>query len=69
MYEPRSSSKGMIETLSIIVGDLDNIDFRCAYVDGNNDVEMIIDDYLKESMGNETIVVTDILVEALIMSG
>lgn len=53
-------AKGMIETLSIIVGDLDNIDFRCAYVDGNNDVEMIIDDYLKESMGNETIVVTDI---------
>jgi fructoselysine and glucoselysine-specific PTS system IIA component len=53
-------AKGMIESLSFIVGNLENVDFRCAYINGNNDIEKIIDDYLKEFSESEIIVVTDI---------
>lgn len=53
-------AKGMIETLKFIVGDVQNIDTLCAYVDGNNDVEQMIDRYLSQNSENELIVLTDI---------
>ncbi|WP_368250550.1 PTS sugar transporter subunit IIA [Enterococcus sp. 2201sp1_2201st1_B8_2201SCRN_220225] len=53
-------AKGMIETLKIIVGELNNVDVLCAYIDGNNDVEQMIDAYLKDHVDDELIVVTDI---------
>ena len=53
-------AKGMLETLKFIVGDVENIDTLCAYVDGNNDVEQMIDRYLSQNSENELIVLTDI---------
>lgn len=53
-------AKGMMETLKFIVGDIKNIDTLCAYVDGNNDVEQMIDRYLSQNSENELIVLTDI---------
>lgn len=53
-------AEGMLNTLNIIVGTVQDVDIRCVYVDGNNDVEKIIDNYLAEFGLNELIVITDI---------
>lgn len=53
-------AKGMVETSKIILGAIDRLDYICAYVEGNNDVDVLIEEYLKEHRNEEIIVVTDI---------
>lgn len=53
-------AKGMVETAQIIVGQVSHLNSICAYVDGNNDIESLIDEYIEKNQEEELVVVTDI---------
>lgn len=51
---------GVIQSAKLIVGDVDYLEHINAYVDENNDVDKLIDEYLRKNKGETIIVVTDI---------
>lgn len=53
-------AKGMVETSQYIIGENDRLDYLCAYIDGNDNLSRIIDEYLENLNGETLIVITDI---------
>lgn len=51
---------GVVQSAKLIVGDVDYLEHINAYVDENNDVDKLIDEYLRKNKGETIIVVTDI---------
>ena len=53
-------AKGMVETTEFIVGKSNEIDYLCAYMDGSNDIDFMITNYLDQHNKESIIVITDI---------
>lgn len=51
-----SFSKGIYESIKIIVGEQNNVHTITAFVDGNNDLEQLVDEVLQK-IGNENEIV------------
>lgn len=53
-------AKGMMNTLSMIIGDMANVEAYCAYIDEAEAIDQTIRNLLEKNQKNELIVVTDI---------
>ena len=53
-------AQGVVQSAKMIVGDVKFFDYINAYVDGNDDIEDKIVDYLNKNRGQTIIVCTDI---------
>lgn len=53
-------AKGMVETVKMIAGDFDNLEYFCAYTKEDEDVEKAIQAIVQENQENELFVVSDI---------
>lgn len=53
-------AQGVVQSAKMIVGDVKFLDYINAYVDGNDDIEKKIVDYLNQNRGQTIIVCTDI---------
>ncbi|MCK1986040.1 MULTISPECIES: PTS sugar transporter subunit IIA [unclassified Peribacillus] len=56
-------AQGILNSVHIIMGDVEHVDTLCAYVDKNNDIDELVDQKLKqmkEDSNSEWIVITDI---------
>lgn len=53
-------AQGVVQSAKMIVGDVKFLDYINAYVDGNDDIEDKIVDYLNKNRGQTIIVCTDI---------
>jgi fructoselysine/glucoselysine PTS system EIIA component len=56
-------AQGILNSVHIIMGDVEHVDTLCAYVDKNNDIDELVDQKLKkmkEDPNIEWIVITDI---------
>ncbi|EJE4563077.1 MULTISPECIES: PTS sugar transporter subunit IIA [Enterococcaceae] len=53
-------ARGMTETVKMIAGNFDNIDYYCAYVREDEDIEKEIDRIILENQENELFIVSDI---------
>lgn len=53
-------AEGVVQSAKMIVGDVKFLDYINAYVDGNDDIEKKIVDYLNQNRGQTIIVCTDI---------
>jgi fructoselysine/glucoselysine PTS system EIIA component len=56
-------AKGILNSINIIMGDVEHVDTLCAYVDENNDIDQLVDQTIKkmkEDTNFEWIVITDI---------
>ncbi|MFS0603862.1 PTS sugar transporter subunit IIA [Peribacillus frigoritolerans] len=56
-------AQGILNSVHIIMGDVEHVDTLCAYVDKNNDIDQLVDQKLKqmkEDPNIEWIVITDI---------
>lgn len=51
---------GMLDTVRMIAGNFDFLEYYCAYENGNEDVGQIVDKFIKENSENELFVITDI---------
>ena len=52
-------AQGVVQSAKMIVGDVKFLDYINAYVDGNDDIEKKIVDYLNQNRGQTIIVCTD----------
>lgn len=53
-------AQGVVQSAKMLVGDVKFLDYINAYVDGNDDIEDKIVDYLNKNRGQTIIVCTDI---------
>lgn len=53
-------ARGMVETAQFIIGKNQYLEYLCAYIDGNDDLEKTISDYVTANGVEPLIVVTDI---------
>ncbi|WP_368250709.1 PTS sugar transporter subunit IIA [Enterococcus sp. 2201sp1_2201st1_B8_2201SCRN_220225] len=53
-------ARGMVETAQFIIGKNQCLEYLCAYIDGNDDLEKTISGYLAANNKEPLIVVTDI---------
>ena len=53
-------AQGVVQSAKMIVGDVKFLDYINAYIDGNDDIEKKIVDYLNQNLGQTIIVCTDI---------
>lgn len=53
-------AQSVVQSAKMIVGDVKFLDYINAYVDGNDDIEKKIVDYLNQNRGQTIIVCTDI---------
>src|SRR4051794_22850557 len=56
-------AEGVLNSITIIMGNVENVHTLCAYVDGNNDIEQLVNQAIhkmKEEPSDEWIVITDI---------
>jgi fructoselysine/glucoselysine PTS system EIIA component len=56
-------AQGMLNSVNIILGDIDHVETLCAYVEENNDIDRLVDQIIKqmkEEPNIEWIVMTDI---------
>ncbi|PQF24653.1 PTS sugar transporter subunit IIA [Enterococcus mundtii] len=53
-------ARGMVETAQFIIGKNQYLEYLCAYIDGNDDLEKTISEYVTANGVEPLIVVTDI---------
>lgn len=53
-------AKGMVDTVKMIAGDFENLEYFCAYTKEDEDVEKVIKEIVQDNRENELFVVSDI---------